>query len=352
MADDPMTDEPVVDDTLDRLCRRFALDAEAARAAVATATGPDIPWYLRAATAFGAWLTAGAMLLAVGFALAEAFGDDRLPTTAAAFGVVLAIGAVVLHRGGGGPFASQFAVATALAAQVLIAGGVGGEVESLAVVAAVAGVAAAVLSAALRDPEHQFLAAGFAVGMVPWALLENHVPHADGLLVLATLPPAVALLAWPPARVDLRGLAWALLLVPLATFAAMELFEAEAETGRLPSAVYAAGLLAVLGLLWRGTTPDRRPLVLVGGAVAVVLGAVTAAGVLGSLLLLTLAYLLGSRMLAALGVVAHVWFVWRFYYDLELTLLEKSGMLTAAGLLLLALWWAWGRFAPKEAADG
>lgn len=351
-----MADDPRADDTLDRLCRRFGLDIEAARTAVVKAAGPDTPWYLRAASGFGAWLTAGAMILAVGFALAQAFGDDRLPTTAAAFGVVLAIGAVLLHRGGGGPFAGQFAVATALAAQVLIAGGVGGEVESLAVVAAVAAGVAAVLSAGLRDPEHQFLAAGFAVGMVPWALLENEVPHADGLLILATLPPAVALLVWPPARLDLRGLAWALLLVPLASLAVSELLEVEAEAGRLPSAVYAAGLLAVLGLLWRGTAPDRRPLVLVGGAVAVVLGAVTAAGVLGSLLLLTLAYLLGSRMLAALGAVAHVWFVWRFYYDLELTLLEKSGMLIAAGLLLLALWWAWGRFAPAgsvgEATDG
>lgn len=348
-----MADGPMADDTLDRLCRRFALDAEAVRAAVATAAGPDTPCYLRAATGFGAWLTSGAMILAVGFALAQAFGDDRLPTTAAGFGVILAVGAVVLHRAGGGAFAGQFAVATALAAQVLIAGGVGGEVESLGVMAAVAAAVAGVLAAGLRDPEHQFLAAGFAVGIVPWALLENEVPHADGLLILATLPPAVALLVRPPARVDLRGLALALLLVPLASLTVSGLLEVGDEVDRLPSAVYAVGLLAVLGLLWRAAAPDRRPLVLVGGAVAVGLGAITAAGVLGSLLLLTLAYLLGSRMLAALGAVAHVWFVWRFYYDLELTLLEKSGTLAAAGLLLLALWWAWSRIAPKvEAADG
>ena len=77
-----------------------------------------------------------------------------------------------------------------------------------------------------------------------------------------------------------------------------------------------------------------------------------AAGLLASLLLLALAYLLGSRMLAALGIAAHIWFLSRFYHDLQLDLLEKSGMLVAAGAVLLALWWAWRRGAPEAARDG
>ncbi len=57
-------------------------------------------------------------------------------------------------------------------------------------------------------------------------------------------------------------------------------------------------------------------------------------------------------MLAALGIAAHIWFLSRFYYDLQLDLLEKSGMLVAAGAVLLALWWAWSRGAREAASDG
>jgi uncharacterized membrane protein len=48
-----------------------------------------------------------------------------------------------------------------------------------------------------------------------------------------------------------------------------------------------------------------------------------------------LAYCLGSRMLATLGMLAEVYFIWLFYADLNSTLLTKSIILMSVGAALL-----------------
>ncbi|MCP5367207.1 MAG: DUF4401 domain-containing protein [Hyphomicrobiales bacterium] len=59
-----------------------------------------------------------------------------------------------------------------------------------------------------------------------------------------------------------------------------------------------------------------------------------------ALVILLLAGLLGSPALAGLGAVVEAGFLWRFYADLRLDLMQKSGLLVAVGLVLLAAW-AW-----------
>ena len=49
-----------------------------------------------------------------------------------------------------------------------------------------------------------------------------------------------------------------------------------------------------------------------------------------------LAFTLGHRPLAIVGVLLEVYFVPRFYYDLDLSLLIKSWILMAVGVALLA----------------
>ncbi|MEQ8815468.1 MAG: DUF4401 domain-containing protein [Thalassobaculum sp.] len=337
----------MADDALDRLCAQFGVAPAAARAAVAAASGADSPWYLRVATAIGAWMTAGAMILAVGLAILPAFDNENLPLTAAGIGAAILAGAIALRRGSRGEFGSQVAVAGALAGQALVVGGIGIELEDMAAAAVVSLAVTALLVALIRDQELQFLSAAGTVAVAFLALLEREVPQAAGVLAAVTLPVAIGLLVRPPAGVDLRGLGWALLLVPLMAMSVPGVGGLNADW--LPRAAYAAGLVAVLAMVWQATAPDRRMVVLAGGAIAVLVGTVAAAGIAGSLMLLSFAYLLGSRMLAALGAAAHVWFVSRFYYDLDITLLDKSGMLTATGLLLLGLWWLWTRSGEPDA---
>lgn len=339
----------MADDPLDRLCRQFGLDAEAVRGIVGTSVGDANPWYLRVAIGIGGWITAAAMILLFGSILGNAVPSSALPSVFSVFGAVTAAGAVALCRAERHAFAVQCAIAAALAGQAMVVGGFAAEFESLAGAAVVAGCATAVLAYFLRDNEVQFLSSAATVGLVLAALVERDTPQAGGILLIVTLPPAIALLVRPPAALDLRGLAWALLLVPLAALAIPDTGGLNGD--RLARVVYALAMLATLALLALRSEPGRRPMVLVAGAVALSVGAVTVAGVLGSLLLLTLAYLLGSRLLATLGTLAHVGFVGWFYYDLDLDLLTKSWMLTAAGVLLLALWWLWSRRPAGGAAD-
>lgn len=329
---------------LDRICRHFALDADIARRAAIAAATTDIPWYMTAAIGVGAWLAAIAAIGTV--ASVVALFDLEPGVLAAIFGVACTAAGVAVWRQSDGAFARQFAIASALGGQALIAGGLALEQESVIVAATAATIAAAVLLPLIRDPVHRFLAAAMALSLILGALLIDEVPQAGGTLAAGTLPVALGLLMRPPAGVDLRGLAPALLLVPVAAQAVLEIGEFEADW--LARLVYAAGLLAVLGTLWRGAVPGVRPVILAAGAMALLLGLTTTAGMLASLLLLALAFVLGSREMAAIGVVAQVWFVGWFYYALTFDLMTKSGMLTGAGLLLLALWWLWSRAPGRE----
>ena len=54
-----------------------------------------------------------------------------------------------------------------------------------------------------------------------------------------------------------------------------------------------------------------------------------------ALVLLALAYTLGSRTLAAIGALPAIYFIWSFYWDLDGTLLTKSIILMSAGAVLL-----------------
>lgn len=337
----------MADQALDRLCRRFDLDPEAARHAVGVR--PDTPWYLRAAAGIGAWATAAALIAAVALILAEVLDGEALPLTAAGSGAALAAAAAALHRRSRGEFATQLAVAAALAGQALLVGGLGAESESLTAAAAAAAASAALLIAAIRDPELRFLATALAVGVAFAALLEREVPEPAGILAALTLPAALGLLLRPPAGFALRGVALALLLTPMAVMLVPE--AGGFGSGWLPRAAYAVALLAVLVLAGRTTRSTAGAAGLAAATVALLVGMAAAPGIAAAMLLLALAYLLGSRMLAALGAVAQAWFLSRFYYDLDLTLLQKSGMLAAAGALLLGLWWVRRRAAGAEAEN-
>src|SRR3546814_14373347 len=102
----------MADDALDRLCRHFGLDPTAARAAAVASAGDAPPWYLRVAIAIGAWITAAALILAVGTVLGTALPWDSLPIAAAVYGAVSMAVAIAVHRGRRGRCAATCALST------------------------------------------------------------------------------------------------------------------------------------------------------------------------------------------------------------------------------------------------
>jgi uncharacterized membrane protein len=95
-----------------------------------------------------------------------------------------------------------------------------------------------------------------------------------------------------------------------------------------------------LALLWpfwpRAQTPSERLALRIFAVLAVAVCLLMPAGGSAAMLLMMLAFTLGSRALAVVGTLLQVYFIWRFYYDLEASLLDKSLVLMGVGVLLLA----------------
>ena len=106
--------------------------------------------------------------------------------------------------------------------------------------------------------------------------------------------------------------------------------------GLAAKAVFLAIFAFLVFVNWRRVADSQgRLLALVGAAAAAAIALVLPSGASAALVLLALAYTLGSRALAAIGALMEVYFIWRFYQDLEGTLLTKSIVLMAAGAILL-----------------
>ncbi|WP_276133860.1 DUF4401 domain-containing protein [Polluticoccus soli] len=94
-----------------------------------------------------------------------------------------------------------------------------------------------------------------------------------------------------------------------------------------------------------------KQLVLITLAVVVVMAPfLYAAAVPGSLLILLLSVHTRNRTGFAVGIMGMLYFVSRYYYDLNQTLLLKSAILFVPGLLFLAAWWFTRKFQHNEQA--
>ncbi|MEO8083923.1 MAG: DUF4401 domain-containing protein [Ardenticatenales bacterium] len=118
----------------------------------------------------------------------------------------------------------------------------------------------------------------------------------------------------------------------------------------------AAGVLCLLVFVRRAL---GRPLVDAGAAVlgALVCGVAgatwTEPGIMAALGVLVLAFHARDGLLYGFGVAALAGTLWHFFYSLHWTMLEKSELLVAGGLIVLAGRWLWLRLAePLAAAPG
>jgi hypothetical protein len=90
----------------------------------------------------------------------------------------------------------------------------------------------------------------------------------------------------------------------------------------------------------------------VGAALLFGLLSLKAPGLASAALILLLGFAAGSRILVALGILSLLGFVTHFYYSLQASLLEKSGILALTGLFLLGAHFAMRfSFPPSDAAD-
>ncbi|WP_119301281.1 DUF4401 domain-containing protein [Dongia deserti] len=325
--------------TLTAFCARTGIDVAPAREAL-NARGPydDAPWYMQAVLGIGAWVTAVVALAFAWVVMDMAFDVDEPNLVVAIAGaIVFAVSVRLLHHRPEGAFTAHAAVALATAGTLMVAAGVGVPAESVwaAVIATVPFAAAAVWQQ--RSLLLQFLVVSVTLILL-FVAIWDHWGQMTADLPAVFVPFGVALLLYPPMR-DVRPTALALLVVPQL----IEILVFNFDTGwKLWFGWPAKGLLLfvfafLVFINWRRVGDSQAQLL---AAVAALAAAIVAfllpTGASAALVLLALAYTIGSRSLAIIGALAEIYFIWLFYWDLQETLLTKSVILMSAGAILLA----------------
>jgi uncharacterized membrane-anchored protein len=336
------------------------------------------PWYVETFLAVGGWIAglfaAGAIFAFVAAILPDSAKGETFAAVALMVGAGFALAGTWLGRRRQRDFARHFAIAAIAAGLTAAIGGFwylvssalenfGGPSHELArigyaglVTSLAAAAVSTIVARTVRDGILSFLTtlAIFAVAMFSASAL--NIEHAVAPSIYWLVAPASALAGLivftrPFGRGVFTAVGAALMIGPMLYFDGLRNF---AETfgiapptrfaGYAGEAMFAAGAVYCLAALRK-----RYPFYgLVAAAIILFAGIMLLpnAGDVAILILLA-GFAANHRGLAAIGVVALAWFISRFYYDLSLTLLEKSAIMAGLGAASLA-----GAFALQRLAGG
>lgn len=321
-------------------------DVAAVRDALSASQQDELPIYLRVLVGLGAWV---ATILLIAFFLALGLVDEA--STAAVFGIVLVGGSVWLRRRANGDFTRHAAVAVSFAGQGLIVFAIDkmSSADEMPFVAAV--VISLVMITLFPDALHRFISALVSVGAAAAALFAIHMSHALDVAALATV--VVLAFVWRgslPRRSD----ALTEMLAPVGYGLAVGLFGV-----CLFGTVFSGPLGTHDGMVAMGAVTTDGVGVMLAALVLVILHEhdVSPSSFAGAMILLIIALfavvtlqspgiIIGAGMLLLgfdrrnlvlieLATAFLLVFGAANYYNLNLTLLEKSAILVASGALCL-----------------
>lgn len=330
---------------------------EAEQAAVSThleAIGhgrPKDPWYLKIPAGLGAWAAAFAAFLAVAIFLSTGLlrFDGGTMTVFGLGGIAIA---VTLRALGDGLFLSQLSLALSGAGHMALVFGIlqATRFDGLWVPALVMSVSAAVLYDRLPDPIHRFLSV-LAVPLCWLGWICVDFGRGGIYLVLAACGLAAGWLLATRAEERWRPAAYALTTVTPVLVLSGQLGWGIEPLPRWPvSAFLAAGLLWLVARRLGGV--EQLPASPRGRAalgVCLALAALGAPGVILAMGALWLGFERDDAPLTGLGYALLPGFLGLFYYEMDVTLLTKSGLLMVGGLVVLAARSAFAESAAEPA---
>lgn len=344
--------------------------AELLKAGLVQGSSPELsvrsPWFVRVMLGVAGWFGALFLLFFVGLGMAFIFKNAGAALLLGAG--ACAVAAVLFRKLPEHDFAGQFAFAVSLAGQVLITYGIADAIgKSVGPVALVMAGVQAALFWLLPNYVHRVWAAWTGVCALALAL-------ADGGFFAFTPALVLVAFAWvwlkefdlakhgTLVRAGGYGLALAAVVVAVVQgeFSITRILDHPASpVGGLigiwiGAALTGAALLwAVVQLLAREDVPleSAQGKIAFAGALILALATLKAPGIGPAAAVLVIGFANGNRILAGLGILAMLGYLSHYYYSLEITLLEKSAVLAATGVALLAARLALLRYWPASESE-
>jgi hypothetical protein len=332
---------------LDQLVEEGRLSPDARATIIPTLAAPDdaagTAWYVRALVGISAWIAA-VLLIAflVGGTQLVRSGESLIVV-----GLVLCAVAIAVRRGvPSSIFAAQLALALSMAGQALFTFGVSDLSNAVPATVLAICVLEIALIAIYPDMLHRFFSTVVIVGALVALLFDWNVPGAIHPLIGLLAAGGVALweresaLAAARAEVYTRPIAYGL-VVALLGILCLGINELIPIPRWWISGLLLLPLLLVLEYRIVSRFEPRASAAIVpwlaAGTVLVSLPALWTPGVLAAVIVIVLGLQRANRLLLGLGAAFLVVFLIAFYYHLDVTLLVKSLLLLATGLLLLGL---------------
>lgn len=320
---------------------------------------PATPWFVRTLAGFGAWL-GGMFLLGWLMALFGAMMDSA--TGMLVLGIFTLAGAFGIYRAARQSEAlQQIGLAFSMAGQFSFAFGLEGLFRwGQGPMAGLVCLMQLALVMLINNPLHRYLCALFAAMAGYWFLLRvQALPLGGALLAAAVTWIWLNESRWTAARRAefFRPVGYAFALALLLWQAPLSLREFAGWWWRdgfvmvvpywVTPLAFAASVAVSAGVLARRQSAQAWQRWMAAALVVSVV-AWLAPGLLAALLVLLLGAGTGNRILGGLALLAGAWYLGAYYYQLQVTLLEKSGVMLATGLVLLALRFVMSRFWPAE----
>lgn len=327
------------------------------------------PWFVRVMLGVAGWIGAVFLLMFVSLGLKfvmESSGASLL------FGLIACAAAGALFRAKpDSDFATQFGMAVSLAGQGLVLLALAKVLPNqTSAIALSMSLFQAVLFFAIPNFVHRVWTAGTGAYAIVFALMDWHLQaYAPGLLSVACAWFWLHEFQYAKHGMMLRAGGYGLVVALMGAVAMAALTSGawmwRGGIHRPSDSEYhlwiGAGLggIALLWLVWRLLIREAvEPSSSAGWRILVVAGMLAVAtlkapGLAPATLILLLGYGNGNRVLFGLGVVALLGYLSFYYYSLEETLLQKSALMAATGIALLAArfmlqkWWP----APLQQED-
>lgn len=311
------------------------------------------PMYIRILAGIGAWFAA---LFLIGFLFLSNLIDGRASTVI--WGVMFLVAAIIVARIHRATFLDQLCLASAFSGNVLVLLGIGmeGGGNTISTVLITHAAVCAVIYPLYANITYRFLAPlGLAALATAWVFMEE-MPFLINFLIGAEALSVGLLFLRPRLPRMLTPLAFSTATMLPGTILFVNMLQANMWSAKFDEPLWPSSILLALGLIYLylhlsdGRKRFPEPWLILAIVSTILLGVFTTPGILVAIVLLTLGYAFGDRILIGLSHLFGPLFLIYFYNSLSIDLAHKSWIIAASGVLLLAVRWIVTRWQPEEVA--